>query len=100
MLADSLRMIVSQRLLRTTDGSRRVVAAEILVNTNAAKANIRSGSSHKLSAVIQAGGRLGMQTYESAVKELVGKGIVSADEASERMDGSPMETKGIPVEAA
>ena len=46
MLADSLRMIVSQRLLRTTDGSRRVVAAEILVNTNAAKANIRSGSSH------------------------------------------------------
>ena len=33
MLAESLRMIVSQRLVRAADGKGRVAAAEILVNT-------------------------------------------------------------------
>ncbi len=81
MLADSLRLIVSQRLLRTADGKGRVAAAEVLVNTYAAAAMIRSGNAHKLESVIQAGGGAGMQTMEASLKDLVRKGLVSPGDA-------------------
>ncbi len=83
MLADSLSMIVSQKLLRTTDGAKRVAAVEILVNTHAVKSIVRSGNSHKLESVLQSGGRFGMQGLGSVLRDLVSKGIVSAEEAHE-----------------
>jgi len=92
MLADSLCMIISQRLLRRADGAGRVVAAEVLVNTSGAKSVIRSGSSHKLESVIQAGGRVGMQSLSNVLRELVRKGIITAEEATEHaIDESPSE---------
>jgi twitching motility protein PilT len=48
MLADSLRLIVSQQLVRRADGSERVLVAEVLVNTHAASTMIRTGNAHKL----------------------------------------------------
>ncbi|MEP7027296.1 MAG: PilT/PilU family type 4a pilus ATPase [Candidatus Eisenbacteria bacterium] len=81
MLAESLRMIVSQRLLRTPDGGKRVVAAEILVNTHAAATMIRTGNSHKLDTVIQAGGALGMQGLDAVLKGMVRSKQVDPDEA-------------------
>jgi twitching motility protein PilT len=83
MLADSLRMILSQRLVRTADGTRRVAAVEILVNNQASKATIRAGSSHKLASVIQSGGRIGMQGLDAVLKDLVQRGVIAAEEACE-----------------
>jgi twitching motility protein PilT len=81
MLAESLRLIVSQRLLRTADGRGRVAAAEVLVNTYAASSMIRSGNAHKLESVIQAGSGAGMQTMEAAIKDLVRRQLVSPGDA-------------------
>ena len=83
MLAESLRMIISQQLVRNTEGSARVLAAEIMINTYAAASMIRAGNSHKLTSVIQAGGRLGMQSLDAVLKELVRKEVISAEEAYE-----------------
>ena len=83
MLADSLSMIISQKLLRTADGSKRVAAAEVLVNTHAARTMIRAGSSHKLQSVMQSGVRAGMQSFSVVLKDLVRRGIITAEEAYE-----------------
>jgi twitching motility protein PilT len=84
MLSESLRMVVSQQLVRTADESRRVAVAEVLLNTPAASSVIRSGQSHKLMSVIQAGRRLGMQSLDTVLKELVLERKVSARDAYER----------------
>jgi twitching motility protein PilT len=81
MLADSLRMVISQRLVRKADGTGRVAAADILVNTHAAASMIRSGNSHKLESVMQSGANSGMQSLDGSLKELVRRKIITADEA-------------------
>ena len=81
MLAESLRMIVSQRLVRAAEGSKRFAVAEILINTHAAASMIRTGNSHKLESVIQAGGSLGMQGFDAVLKDLVRKKLIDAEEA-------------------
>ena len=81
MLAESLRMVVSQRLVRAREGGKRFAVTEILVNTHAAAAMIRGGNSHKLESVIQAGGSLGMQGFDTVLKDLVRRKIIDAEEA-------------------
>ena len=83
MLAESLRMIVSQQLVRNVEGSGRVLVAEVMLNTHAAASMIRSGTTHKLASVIQAGGKLGMQSLDTVLKDLVRKEVISAEEAYE-----------------
>jgi twitching motility protein PilT len=83
MLAESLRMIVSQQLVRNAEGTGRVLAAEVLINTHAAGAIIRSGNSHKLKSVIQAGKRVGMQSLDSVLMDLVRREIISGEDAYE-----------------
>ena len=101
MLAESLRLIVSQRLLRAADGSGRVAATEVLVNTYAAAAMIRSGNAHKLESVIQAGSGAGMQTMDASLKDLVRRQIVSASEAeTQSFDRPALDRSAIGREAA
>jgi twitching motility protein PilT len=83
MLAESLRMIISQQLVRNAEGSGRLMVAEVLLNTPAAASMIRSGNSHKLSTVIQAGGGVGMQAMDAVLKNLVREGGITAEEAME-----------------
>jgi twitching motility protein PilT len=83
MLAESLRMIISQQLVRNADGTGRVLAAEVLINTHASGAIIRSGHSHKLKSVMQAGKRVGMQSLDSVLMDLLRKEIISGEDAYE-----------------
>jgi twitching motility protein PilT len=81
MLADGLRMIVSQLLVRKADNAGRVVAAEVLINTSAVASIIRSGQNHKLTSVMQAGRKAGMQTLDTPLKDLLLKKVITAEEA-------------------
>ena len=81
MLADSLRMIVSQQLVPTTDMSRRVAVAEVLINTHAVAAMIRNGNCHKLESVLQAGSGAGMRSLDRTLKELLRTGVISGEAA-------------------
>ena len=71
MLSTSLRAIVSQQLLKTTDGKGRVAAVEILINTSATSNVLREGKSEQLQNLIQSGSAHGMQSMDSALHNLV-----------------------------
>jgi len=81
MLSDSLRLVVSQQLVRKLDRTGRLVAAEVLVNTSAVSSMIRQGNTHKLINAIQAGTRAGMQSLDGVLMDLVRREIITGDEA-------------------
>ena len=83
MLADSLRLVISQQLVRLADGTGRRLAAEVLVNTPASAAMIRGGHTHRLTTVIQSGGRAGMQLLDSVLMDLLRQDLISGEDAHE-----------------
>ena len=81
MISESLRAIVSQRLIPTADGSRRVPAQEILL-VNVAVANlIREERIFQLRSVMQMGRNLGMCIFDDSLLDLVRKGTISKETA-------------------
>jgi twitching motility protein PilT len=83
-LAETLVGVSTQMLLKRRGGGR-CAAHEILVGTPAVRNLIRENKIFQLPSVIQASGRLGMKTMESAVFELLQRGIVSVAEVKERL---------------
>src|SRR5213594_3393923 len=81
MLANSLRGVVAQLLLKRADRPGRIAVNEILIANAAVAAIIREGATQKLQDVIISGKAQGMQFMDDAIWELLEKGIVSAHEA-------------------
>ena len=81
MLANSLRGVLAQLLLKKADGSGRVAVNEILIANAAVSAIIREGSTQKLQDVIVSGKGQGMQFIDDAIFALLKNGTVSAHEA-------------------
>ena len=81
MISTSLRGVISQQLLPRADGTGRLAALEILVNTPAVANLIRQGKLDQLETAMQSGGALGMQTMDSALMALVDRGEITGDEA-------------------
>jgi twitching motility protein PilT len=77
MLAESLEAVVSQTLLKKKEGGR-IAAHEILIGTPAVRNLIREAKLHQIPSMMQTGGRVGMQTLDAAIGELVKKGAVDA----------------------
>ena len=81
MLANSLRGVLAQLLLKKADGSGRVAVNEILVASAAVSAIIREGATQKLQDVIVSGKAQGMQFMDDAIFVLLKNGIVTPHEA-------------------
>jgi twitching motility protein PilT len=81
MLSTSLRGVISQQLAKKKDGSGRVAALEILVNTSAVANLIRQGKLEQLENVMQSGGAMGMRTMDGALKDLLDGAMISGQEA-------------------
>jgi twitching motility protein PilT len=81
MLANSLRGVLAQLLLKKADGSGRLAANEILIASPAVSAIIREGATQKLQDVIVAGNGQGMQFMDDAIQALLQRGLVSPYEA-------------------
>jgi twitching motility protein PilT len=81
MLANSLRGVVAQLLLKRCDGGGRLAVNEILVVNSAASAIIREGATQKLQDVIIGGKGQGMQFMDDAIWHVMQQGIVSPLEA-------------------
>jgi twitching motility protein PilT len=80
MLADGLRAVVAQTLLKKIDGGR-VAAFEILICTPAVSNLIREGKTFQIASAMQTGRQLGMMTQTDSLYELVSKKIVTPEEA-------------------
>jgi len=81
MLANSLRGVLAQLLLKKADGSGRVAVNEILIANAAVSAIIREGATQKLQDVIVSGKGQGMQFMDEAIWALLQQGIVTPHEA-------------------
>ena len=81
MLANSLRGVVAQLLLKRCDGGGRLAVNEILVVNAAASAIIREGATQKLQDVIIGGKGQGMQFMDDGIWAVMQQGIVSPNEA-------------------
>lgn len=80
-LAESLRAVVWQSLLKTKDGKGRIPAQEIMFNNHAIANMIRKGNTHQIDSVIETSTQEGMQTMKKALNDLIESDLVTEDEA-------------------
>ena len=80
MLSESLKGVISQTLCKKIGGGR-VAAREILLTTPAISNLIREGKTFQIPSIIQTSKRLGMNTLNDALLELVEKKLIEPDEA-------------------
>ncbi len=80
-LSTTLEGVLSQVLLRSTDGRSRVLAMEIMLGIPAISNLIREGKTHQMETIIQGGAQLGMQTLDQHLKNLLQAGKVTFEEA-------------------
>lgn len=81
MLAESLRAVICQTLLRKKGGKGRCAAQEIMIGIPAVKNLIREAKIHQIPSMIQTGQKYGMQLMDQHLKDLVMKGVVDKEEA-------------------
>jgi twitching motility protein PilT len=81
MLSESLRAVISQRLLRRADGGGRVPALEVLLGTRAVANMIRESKTFQLRSVMQTGASQGMVLLDTSLAQLVRAGVITRDEA-------------------
>lgn len=80
-LATHLRAIVSQQLVRSSDGRGRRAAHEILIVNDTVRPLLRDGRMLQLNGAMAMGKRAGMQLMDAAILALVRAGDVDPDAA-------------------
>ncbi len=86
MVSESLRGVISQQLVPRADGTGRVLALEVLMNSPAVANTIREAKTFMLPGIIQTGKRLGMKLMDDSLFELFEKDLITAQEAVSRSD--------------
>jgi twitching motility protein PilT len=78
-LASTLKGVVSQRLLPTSDGTGRCAAIEIMCSTTAISNMIRTNRLEQIYSLMETGGRQGMQTMEYSLIRLYREDKIEMD---------------------
>ena len=89
MLSEGLRAVISQSLLKKKGGGR-IAAHEIMIATPAIRNLIRENKIAQMYSAIQTGQKDGSQTLEQCLRDLVKRGLVSAEEAR-RKSNKPLD---------
>ena len=91
MLADCLRGVVAQQLVKTSEG-KRCAAVEVLMGGKALASIIREGKTSMISSYMQSGMGQGMQTMDQSLMTLVQAGKIKPEDAAlKAMDRSVFE---------
>ncbi len=83
-LADGLRAVVAQTLLKRIDIKGRLAALEIMIANPAVRNLIREGKTFQIPSMIQTGKKYGMQSLDDAILEHLEKKRISPDDAYNR----------------
>lgn len=83
-LAETLRAVVCQTLVKKADGKGRQAALEIMVATDPIKANIRDNKLEQITGYIQTGKKDGMITLDDDLKRLVEARLIRPRAALEK----------------
>ena len=76
-LASSLKLVMTQKLIRKIDGSGRVGAFEVMVCNAAIKNLIRENKIHQVPTVMQTGLKDGMITMDKSIENLINDGLIN-----------------------
>jgi len=94
MLSESLRAVLSQRLVPTADGKRRVPALEMLVINRAIGNLIRDEKTVQIRSSMQTGKSHGMYLLEQSLNDLVASGTITREVALELAEEKKLITAG------
>jgi twitching motility protein PilT len=83
-LANSLVGVSTQQLLPTADGRSRAVACEVMIANTAIRSLIRDGKVHQIHNAMASGKRVGMQSMDESLADLVRRGVVAPEQALRR----------------
>jgi twitching motility protein PilT len=86
MVSESLRAVISQRLIPRLDGNGRVAALEVLVANKAVGNLIRDNKTFQIKSVLQTGGSQGMCLLDASLAELLKAGLISREQAQLNAD--------------
>lgn len=81
MLAQTMRAVVCQQLVRRKDGQGRALAVEVLLNNDAVANLIRKGQAFQLGSLVTTSREQGMQSMDQELMRLLRAGQISAEEA-------------------
>jgi len=81
MLSESLRAVVSQRLIPRADGKGRVAAVETLVVNKAVANLIRENKTFQIQSILQTGAAQGMGLLDASIRQHVQSGAIAREEA-------------------
>jgi len=84
MLSESIEAVMTQTLIPRKDGRGRVVACETMIATVAIRNLIREDKIYQIPSIIQASAKLGMQSMDQALLNLVAEGLIDRTEALKR----------------
>jgi twitching motility protein PilU len=87
-LSSNLKSIISQRLVRKEDGSGRIAAIEILLNTPIVSDKLLKGDFHELKEIMVKSHEVGMRTFDWSLFELYDNGVIAYDEAIRNADSA------------
>ena len=87
-LSSNLKSIISQRLVRKEDGSGRIAAIEILLNTPIVSDKLLKGEFHDLKEIMGKSREQGMRTFDYSLFELYDAGVIAYDEAIRNADSA------------
>ena len=82
-ISTSLKMVVTQRLLKTKDGQERVGAFEVMKCTAPIQNLIREAKIHQIPSIMQTAVREGMITMQKSLEDLVKAGKIDASAGKE-----------------
>jgi twitching motility protein PilT len=86
MMSESLRAVISQRLIPRADGHGRVAAVERLVITRAVANLIRENKTFQIHSVLQTGASQGMGLLDHSIREHLQAGTITQDDAMRMCD--------------
>ena len=81
MISESLRAVISQRLITRADGKGMAPALEIMVVNRAVGNLIRENKTVQIRSLLQTGKNQGMCLLDTSLAELVQKNVITKDEA-------------------
>ncbi|ASJ71286.1 PilT/PilU family type 4a pilus ATPase [Granulosicoccus antarcticus] len=85
-LSLNVKAFISQRLLPTPSGKGRRAAVEVLLNTPLMSDMIMKGEVHEIKGLMKKSKDQGMQTFDQALFDLLGKNAITIEEAMRNAD--------------
>ncbi len=82
-ISNSVKMVVTQRLIKTKDGLNRVAAFEVMKCTPPIQNLIREGKVHQIPSVIQTSAKDGMIEMKKSLEDLIRGGKIDGSVAKE-----------------